>query len=63
MCPRAVAGAADVSLVRLGARLPGGFAALAAHDRLCNMSTPIDNAKYVSIETFRKDGTGVKTPM
>ena len=27
------------------------------------MSTPLDSAKYVSLETFRKDGSGVKTPM
>ena len=27
------------------------------------MGTPLDNAKYVSLETFRKDGSGVKTPM
>jgi PPOX class probable F420-dependent enzyme len=27
------------------------------------MGTPLDNAKYVSLETFKKDGTGVKTPM
>ena len=27
------------------------------------MSTPLDHEKYVSLETFRKDGTGVATPM
>lgn len=27
------------------------------------MGTPLDNAKYVNLETFRKDGSGVKTPM
>jgi len=27
------------------------------------MSTPLDDARYVSLETFRKDGTGVKTPV
>lgn len=27
------------------------------------MSTPLDNEKYVSLETFRKDGSGVATPM
>lgn len=27
------------------------------------MGTPLDEAKYVNLETFRKDGSGVKTPM
>jgi PPOX class probable F420-dependent enzyme len=27
------------------------------------MSTPLDSAKYVNLETFKKDGTGVKTPV
>jgi PPOX class probable F420-dependent enzyme len=27
------------------------------------MGTPLDNEQYVSLETFRKDGTGVPTPM
>jgi PPOX class probable F420-dependent enzyme len=27
------------------------------------MTTPLDDARYVSLETFRKDGTGVKTPV
>jgi uncharacterized protein len=27
------------------------------------MSTSLGDAKYVSLETFRKDGNGVKTPM
>ena len=27
------------------------------------MGTPLDSAKYVSLETFRKDGSGVKTAM
>jgi PPOX class probable F420-dependent enzyme len=27
------------------------------------MGTPLDSAQYVNLETFRKDGTGVKTPM
>src|SRR5437870_4923485 len=27
------------------------------------MATPLDNEKYVSLETFRKDGSGVKTPV
>lgn len=26
-------------------------------------STPFDGAKYVNVETFKKDGTGVKTPV
>ena len=26
-------------------------------------STPLDNEKYVSLETFKKDGNGVKTPV
>ena len=27
------------------------------------MPTPLDSAKYVNLETFKKDGTGVKTPV
>jgi PPOX class probable F420-dependent enzyme len=27
------------------------------------MSTPLGDERYVSLETFRKDGTGVKTPV
>ncbi len=27
------------------------------------MATPLDSEKYMSLETFRKDGTGVKTPV
>ena len=27
------------------------------------MPTPLDGAEYVSLETFKKDGTGVKTPV
>ena len=27
------------------------------------MATPLDSAKYVNVETFRKDGSGVKTPV
>lgn len=27
------------------------------------MTTPLDGAKYVNVETFRKDGRGVKTPV
>ncbi|MFT3754920.1 MAG: PPOX class F420-dependent oxidoreductase [Pseudoxanthomonas sp.] len=27
------------------------------------MSTPFDNVAYVSLETFRKDGSGVQTPV
>ncbi len=27
------------------------------------MSTPLDNVAYVSLETFRKDGSGVLTPV
>ena len=27
------------------------------------MSTPLDHAKYINLETFRKDGSGVKTPV
>src|SRR2546429_9825987 len=27
------------------------------------MKTPLDEARYVSLETFRKDGSGVKTPV
>ncbi len=27
------------------------------------MGTPLDHGKYVSLETFRKDGSGVRTPM
>jgi PPOX class probable F420-dependent enzyme len=27
------------------------------------MSTPLDNEQYVNLETFRKDGSGVKTPV
>ncbi|MSP61310.1 MAG: PPOX class F420-dependent oxidoreductase [Myxococcales bacterium] len=26
-------------------------------------STPLDDDRYISLETFRKDGTGVKTPV
>jgi len=26
-------------------------------------STPLDHERYISLETFRKDGTGVKTPV
>ena len=25
--------------------------------------TPLDNERYISLETFKKDGTGVKTPV
>ncbi len=27
------------------------------------MSTPFDDEKYISLETFKKDGNGVKTPV
>ena len=27
------------------------------------MSTPVDSARYISLETFKKDGSGVKTPV
>jgi len=27
------------------------------------MATPLDSVQYVSLETFRKDGSGVKTPV
>lgn len=27
------------------------------------MGTPVDDAQFVSLETYRKDGSGVKTPM
>ena len=27
------------------------------------MSTPLDGETYISLETFRKDGSGVKTPV
>ncbi len=27
------------------------------------MSTPLDDEPYISLETFRKDGSGVKTPV
>jgi len=27
------------------------------------MATPLDSERYISLETFRKDGTGVKTPV
>ena len=27
------------------------------------MSTPFDDARYISLETFKKDGNGVKTPV
>lgn len=27
------------------------------------MATPLDQERYISLETFRKDGTGVKTPV
>ena len=27
------------------------------------MSTPLDNERYISLETFKKDGNGVKTPV
>ena len=26
-------------------------------------STPLDNERYISLETFKKDGNGVKTPV
>jgi PPOX class probable F420-dependent enzyme len=28
-----------------------------------SMATPLDGEKYISLETFRKDGSGVKTPV
>ena len=27
------------------------------------MGTPLDSERYISLETFRKDGSGVKTPV
>jgi PPOX class probable F420-dependent enzyme len=27
------------------------------------MGTPLDDERYISLETFKKDGTGVKTPV
>ena len=27
------------------------------------MATPLDRDRYINLETFRKDGTGVKTPL
>jgi hypothetical protein len=27
------------------------------------MATPLDRAQYVNVETFKKDGSGVKTPV
>lgn len=27
------------------------------------MATPLDQERYISLETFRKDGSGVKTPV
>ena len=27
------------------------------------MATPLDSERYISLETFRKDGSGVKTPV
>jgi len=27
------------------------------------MSTPLDDEKYINLETFKKDGNGVKTPV
>jgi PPOX class probable F420-dependent enzyme len=27
------------------------------------MPTPLDHERYISLETFKKDGTGVKTPV
>jgi PPOX class probable F420-dependent enzyme len=27
------------------------------------MSTPLDNERYISLETFKKDGNGVRTPV
>ncbi len=31
--------------------------------KLPDMGTPLDNEQYISLETFKKDGTGVKTPV
>ena len=27
------------------------------------MTTPVDNAEYISLESFKRDGNGVKTPV
>jgi PPOX class probable F420-dependent enzyme len=33
------------------------------HDTVRAMATPLDSERYISLETFRKDGTGVRTPV
>src|SRR5947209_5591465 len=34
-----------------------------SRDSLRAMATPLDHEKYIQLETFKKDGTGVKTPV